>query len=407
MIEQRADTTLSMVRTGTVIQPDLAPVRGDIRQLTGLRGLAALDVVLTHYGIQQLPGVGLFGFGNVAVDLFFCLSSFTLCLVYGAGLQNSLRFGPYAIARVARVYPLFLVTMLVTLWYSVAWKVGDFATATPSVLASQFVRQALLLSEVPLPFWGSEGSWDAPAWSISVEALCYVLAFPLLFALTRQSRRLSTDQTVMLTVLLSAVCYAFFMKNFDPYTNDPFSSRPTQALSLWVPLVRGFTMFGAGWGAYLLYLKQGAVTAFLGAITDTLAVAFLVVIAAEGYGLLPAELVVVVAPFLIVSLMSGRGVTSRILASAPVHFLGVISYSLYLWHLPLRTICVRFWPWPENANLFHRIGYPLALSLIVSTLSFYLMERPARRAIRRLVRPARVASAGHEGTRLTPTPHLG
>ncbi len=404
MTERGVDATLGMVSTGTVIQPDLAPVRGDIRQLTGLRGLAALDVVLTHYGIQQLPGIGLFGFGNVAVDVFFCLSSFTLCLVYGAGLQNPLRFGPYAMARVARVYPLFLVTMLVTLGYSVAWKVGDFATATPTVLATQFVRQAALLSEVPLPFLGAEGSWDAPAWSISVEALCYVLAFPPLFALTRRARRLSTDQTVMLTLLLGAACYVFFTKNFDPYTNDPFSTRPTHVLALWVPLVRGFTMFGAGWGAYLLYLKQGAATAFLGGVTDTLAVAFLAVVAAEGYGLLPAELVVLIAPFLILGLMNGGRVTARILASRPVHFVGVISYSLYLWHLPLRTICVRFWPWAEDANLFHRMGYPLLVTLIVSTLSFYLMERPARRAIRRLVRSPRTTSSVHDGARLKSTP---
>lgn len=407
MTEHGGNATLSMVRTGTVIEPELAPVRGDIRQLTGLRGLAALDVVLTHYGIQQLPGIGLFGFGNVAVDLFFCLSSFTLCLVYGAGLQHPLRFGPYLVARVARVYPLFLLTMLVTLWYAVAWKVGDFATASPSTLASQFFRQALLLSEVPLPFWGPEGSWDAPAWSISVEALCYVLAFPALFALTRRARRLTTDQTVMLTLVLGAACYVFFVKNFDPYVNDPFSTRTTQMLSLWVPLIRGFTMFGAGWGAYLLYLKQGATAAFLGGVTDTLAVAFLAVVAAEGYGLLPAELVVLIAPFLILSLMHGGSVTARILASRPVHFLGVISFSLYLWHLPLRTICVRFWPWAEDANLFHRMGYPLLVSLIVSTLSFYLMERPARRAIRRLVRSPRTAASAHDGSRLKATPLPG
>ena len=403
MVDASDDTTVSMVRTGTVIQPDLAPVRGDIRQLTGLRGLAALDVVLTHYGVQQLPGIGLFGFGNVAVDLFFCLSSFTLCLVYGAGLLNPLRFGPYLIARVARVYPLFLVTMLVTLSYSLAWKVADFPTTTPVTLALQFVRQALLLSDVPLSFWGSEGSWNAPAWSISVEAFCYVLAFPPLFALTRRARRLSTDQTVLLALLLSAVCYVLFILYFDPYVNDPFSTRPAQTWSLWLPLIRGFTMFGAGWAAYLLYLKQGVVVAFFGSITDTLAIAFLVVIAAEGYGLLAAELVVVIAPFLILSLMSGRGVTTRILASHPVHFLGVISYSLYLWHLPLRTICMRFWPWAEDANLFHRIGYPLLVTLIVSTLSFYLMERPARRAIRRLARSPRTPSGVQDGPRLNPT----
>ena len=50
-----------------------APIGGDIRQLTGLRGIAVLDVALRHYGLNEIPGLRLFSFADPAVNLFFCL----------------------------------------------------------------------------------------------------------------------------------------------------------------------------------------------------------------------------------------------------------------------------------------------------------------------------------------------
>jgi peptidoglycan/LPS O-acetylase OafA/YrhL len=361
-------------------------LHGDIRQLTGLRGIVALNVALSHYGLNLIPGFRLFSFAQPAVDLFFCLSGFTLCLVYGAGLPGNLRWRSYIVARVARVYPLFMLTTLVTLWYSLAWQVGAFPQLSRHELLIQFVRQATLLSEIPLPFigpiLGPMGCWNDSAWSISVEAACYVAIFPPLFALTRIARRMDVGTVVLAMVALGAICFVVFIKAFTPNIDDPAYPQPGPSLALWVPLIRGATMFGAGWLAYLLYLAHREAASFIGLITDTLALGFLAVVASEPFGLLSSFTVVIIVPFLVLGLMDGRTITARILASPPIHYLGVISYSLYLWHVPGLSLARRIWPW-QDAQRLHGLLWPLALSLVLSVLSFHVFEMPARRAIKR------------------------
>ncbi len=362
------------------------PLRDDIRQLTGLRGIVALDVTLSHYGLNQVPGLRLLSFANPAVDLFFCLSGFTLCLVYGAGRVGRLPWWSYAVARFARVYPLFLLTTLVTLWYSLGWHVGSFPQRSSSELLIQFIRQATLLSEIPLPsigsFPGPMGCWNDSAWSISVEAACYLAIFPPLFALTRIARRLDVGTTVLAIVALGAVCFVVFAKFFTPNIDDPGFPQPAYSLALWVPLIRGGTMFGAGWLAYLLYLGHREAASFIGTITDTLTLGFLAVVASEWFGLLASSAVVIIVPFLVLGLMNGRTITARILAAPPIHYLGAISYSLYLWHVPGLSLAERLWPWQPGQAL-HGLLWPLALSLALSVVSFHGFEMPARRAIKR------------------------
>ncbi len=362
------------------------PLRGDIRQLTGLRGIVALDVALSHYGLNQIPGLRLLSFANPAVDLFFCLSGFTLCLVYGAGRVGRLRWRAYFVARFARVYPLFLLTTLVTLCYSLAWQVGSFPQHSAADLLIQFVRQATLLSEIPLPSLGpvpgAMGCWNDSAWSISVEAACYVVVFPPLFALTRRARRMDAGAIVLAMVALGAVSFVVFAKLFTPNINDPGYPQPAYSLALFVPLIRGGTMFGAGWLAYLLYFAHREAASFLGTITDTLALGFLAVAASEWFGLLASSAVVIIVPFLILGLMDGRTVTARILAARPIHYLGAISYSLYLWHVPGLSLAERLWPWQPGERL-HGMLWPLALSLALSAVSFHGFEMPVRRAINR------------------------
>src|SRR6185369_7058906 len=84
--------------------------------LDGLRGLAALAVVLFHFNIFFLPQARLpfVGHAYLAVDFFFILSGFVMAHVYGHLLASNwrvhaLQFGR---ARFARLYPLFAVTTL-------------------------------------------------------------------------------------------------------------------------------------------------------------------------------------------------------------------------------------------------------------------------------------------------------
>src|SRR3954454_4755223 len=77
--------------------------RPELRALTGLRGVAATIVALAHFQ-QAFPNDDGILMWHNAVDLFFCLSGFTLSYVYSRG---EFRFASYLTARIARIYPLY------------------------------------------------------------------------------------------------------------------------------------------------------------------------------------------------------------------------------------------------------------------------------------------------------------
>ena len=89
--------------------------RREIRSLTGLRGIAALYVVLFHYldGLSYTTPRNVFlAHGYLAVDLFFVLSGFVMTLTYSGMFQAGSSFALFRIflgRRIARVYPLYFV----------------------------------------------------------------------------------------------------------------------------------------------------------------------------------------------------------------------------------------------------------------------------------------------------------
>src|SRR5690606_3845377 len=168
----------------------LSNFRPDLRILTPLRGIAALWVVIYHFGDQYLPALRpeqaghLVGKGYLAVDLFFMLSGFVLAHVYHADFTrfDPGRYRDFLAARVARLYPLHLLVLLAFVVTAIAGRLFEF------VLTGQFERlpldgahsiTALLANLLMLQgLAAGELSWNYPAWSISVEFFAYLL-FPL------------------------------------------------------------------------------------------------------------------------------------------------------------------------------------------------------------------------------------
>ena len=75
-----------------------------------------------------------------------------------------------------------------------------------------------------------------------------------------------------------------------------------------------------------------------------------------------------------------RGPVSAFLGWKPIYFLGLISYSIYLWHFPIVQIAKQSFKWiPIGYRNLVVDATTLAAVLLISTLSFYLIERPGRR----------------------------
>ena len=124
----------------------------EIRQLTGLRGVAALMVVLGHFPALH-PLANRVSWQTEAVDLFFCLSGVTLGIVYGFGGSKSLPLRGFLVARIARVYPLYLVTLAVAaIGILVGFNLpGSNTTAgtTIGIAGRNFMTQALGVNTWP------------------------------------------------------------------------------------------------------------------------------------------------------------------------------------------------------------------------------------------------------------------
>src|SRR5215467_5726313 len=136
--------------------------------LDGLRGAAAIAVMLFHFNTFFLPQARLpfVGRAYLAVDLFFLLSGFVMAHVYGRLLASNWQahWWEFARARFARIYPVFAIATLVMVIAVALFK-------TPLV---SFTARSLWLQPFLLQQWASDLSWDYPSWSISTEAEAYI-----------------------------------------------------------------------------------------------------------------------------------------------------------------------------------------------------------------------------------------
>jgi peptidoglycan/LPS O-acetylase OafA/YrhL len=367
----------------------MSGVRG-IRQLTGLRGVAALSVALVHLHFDKFAVVRFFEFHDQAVDLFFCLSGFTLSLVYHPGAGN-LPFKRYATARIARIYPLYVLILAVCWWQTVRHLAGS--PLYPATLFwADTARNLLLVNSWPLI--GSGSNWDSPAWSLSVEAFCYALLFPALFALSQRAASLSPAWRLAALAILSFASFIAFSRYWDVQILIARAYAASSQTAYWIPLLRGITLFTAGWLIHGFWRQGGPIAAAAGAACDSVAIAALLILLSAHFGLLPkASLVLLAAPLILGLAVNDRAITSRMLASPPCYFLGEISYALYLIHEPLQNTLRSQYPAMEAAHPDRAMLILIAALLGLSTLSYYGFESPMRALINHRIRPSRLAKS--------------
>jgi peptidoglycan/LPS O-acetylase OafA/YrhL len=168
--------------------------------LDGLRGLAALYVVVYHIFLRAFPGypvvrapfwAGWFAYGRFAVVVFIVLSGFSLALspAYGGWKLDGL--ASFARRRAWRILPAYWAALVFSL--AVAWLIvpppGQGLPTAKSVLVNGLLVQNLVGAPSP----------NRSFWSLAVEAQLYVL-FPLLLLLVRRWGAVAMVATVTLLV---------------------------------------------------------------------------------------------------------------------------------------------------------------------------------------------------------------
>lgn len=341
---------------------------GHLPALTGLRFVLALWVILHHLSgpgqmldgaVHALPYAvyALIRGGYLAVTTFFVLSGFVLAQSYAATEWNGRSLLRYGVGRIARVYPVYLLSLAVVL---------------PFIAADPTPGKAPLVAAHGLLLQGWLGhiavNWNTPAWSLSCEMFFY-LAFPLAALGTL---RMSWRGT--LAVVAAACCLTQVL--WRAGVSDEI--KPVIHLAdflMGIVAARAFELIrqwrrtpGGAW----LYLPC------------LFAAATLIVFPQ----LLPAgiDLNSALRPLnamVLVGFALGGGAAARALSSKPAVYLGKSSYAMYILHVPLLWWYLR-WARMGAAGVQVAAFY-VAMVIAISALVYRFIEEPANRYLRALV----------------------
>ena len=349
----------------TILAHDTKPhYRPDI---DGLRAIAVLAVVLFHIDASLLPG------GFAGVDIFFVISGFLITgnIIKDATSAQGFSWAEFYRRRALRILPVLFVVLFVTLLVGhFILMPDDLSTLSYSSLAALFSAANLYFTYFLDTSYFAEDSSLQPLlhlWSLGVEEQFY-LFWPIILValLTHLSRRWLLSFTLLLTLASFVLAEVLISKEpmFAYYMLPARAGELLIGALLAIWLSRGEVVI-ANWVRLPLGLA-GACLVAISLVWITEDMGF------PGFNALPSTLGAV----LLISAGSGgiSGV-SRVLALRPLALVGLISYSLYLWH------------WPVLA--FYRYVYgvvePLAgamlfgLMLLLSVVSYRWVEIPCRR----------------------------
>jgi peptidoglycan/LPS O-acetylase OafA/YrhL len=323
--------------------------------LTGLRFFLALWVILHHLtgrgqmlegAALALPGpvYALIRGGYLAVTTFFVLSGFVLSRSYAAMRWNRRGLLRYGAGRVARVYPVYLLSLAVVAPFIAA----DRTPGKPPLLAAHALLVQGWLGSLPV-------NWNTPAWSLSCEMFFY-LSFPLAAVLIlrsgwRTALAIAAGTCVMTRLML--------------FCGVPDPVKPLIHLADFLMGIAAARFYecARGRAGWWLYLPAFALSAALIAWPQLLP---------PGVDLNSALRPLNAA--LLVGLAWGGGALAAALSSRAVVYLGKASYAMYILHVPILWWYLRWHG--ASAALY------IALVIAISALVYGLFEEPANRWLR-------------------------
>lgn len=337
---------------------------GHLPALTGLRFFLALWVIIDHlvgpgHAFEPFarmlphPLYMIVRGGYMAVTTFFVLSGFVLARTYGATRLNGRSLWRYGVGRVARVYPVYLLSLLI---------VAPFIVVAKTASKGWLVAMHLALVQGWFVGHYTVG-WNVAAWTLSVEMFFYLM-FPLLIVPLRGAGWWKTLAAAAVACVLTRVLWRMGVSdNLKPLIH-----------------LADFLMGIAASNVFDLLTSRGKAPAGPWLyIPGFLGVATLIAYAPLLPGTL--DLNTAIRPFnalLLVGLGLGGGWIARALSTRPLVYMGKASYAMYILHIPM------LW-WAVGWRMrFATEIYVLAV-LVVAALVYRWIEEPANRYLRGLV----------------------
>lgn len=332
-----------------------------LRQLTFLRFLAAILVVVFHFGRETFPFTAdsILPFieqGSIAVSFFFFLSGVVLALNYMEKSDFSVR--EFFIKRLARLYPLYILAFGATLILGMVF--NDAFPKGGSILLQLFSLHAWLP--------GICLEINYPSWSISVEVFFYLL-FPLILKFMKRMGNTKTTVFIVAFWLLSGLQHYLFSN----YVYDPSSAAIGQFI-LYFPLWHLNTFLtGILCAKYILKKREATQPNLVQArIFYTLGTLVFFLILSTNNGIKPYTHNGLMAPvfFLIIAgLAIDRSILSKFLGNKIFVLLGNASFGIYLLQWPVYICMGAILGMEQLSGMYF---YLYVLSLVLFSVIVYI-----------------------------------
>jgi peptidoglycan/LPS O-acetylase OafA/YrhL len=333
------------------------------REIDGLRAIAVLPVILFHAGIDLFRG------GFVGVDVFFVISGYLITGIIIGDLESDKGFSLYRFyeRRARRILPaLYLVMAVSTLFAWLLLIPDQLENFGQSLVATTLFANNILLA-MTSDYWDitTELKPLVHTWSLSVEEQYYVL-FPLFIAfLWKTARRPVIIATAAMLVLSLAVA--------------EWGARSGNLGNFYLPFGRVWEIFAGSLCAYwhrhhAIAKNDAAAFAGLGMILVSVFAYSEATPFPSLYGVLP-----VLGTALLVLFATSDGMVGRLLGWSPFVWVGLLSYSAYLWHQPVFAFTRAFMKFrPEPVFL----AALTPMIFLLAYLSWRYLETPFRNKAR-------------------------
>ncbi len=339
--------------TNTTYRPDI----------DGLRAIAVLSVVLFHSGISFFPG------GYVGVDVFFVISGYLITSIIINDIdRHSFSLTGFYLRRIRRIIPaLFVVLACSSFAAYLLFMPGEFVAFGKSLIAA-------IASVSNVLFFTEAGYFEGPAelkpllhtWSLGVEEQFYLI-FPLLVLLLT---RIAGKWRMAVILLL-----ALFSLGFSEWAiaKDPSAAFYLAHYRAWELALGGLMTQAPSLRAESRVARESmGILGMLLILTS--------VFTYSDSTRFPGMFAAVPALGAALIIYSGGAVfptmTKRFLSTTPLVFIGLISYSLYLWHWPILVFLKYYLIIPSTTS---QIALALLTIFLLASLSWRLVEQPFRK----------------------------
>lgn len=329
-----------------------------VNSLTSTRAFAAILVVIHHFGRDVFPFKkfpGFFSNGNLAVSYFFVLSGFVLYNVYA---YKDISYKDFIVKRIARIAPVYYLALLLFISLPI------LLHQLPAGFTKQLCFHILFL-QAYIP--GYALTLNGPAWTLSAEMFFYLL-FPVLLLFQQKNKK--TFILSLITLFICSQAIHLWYANHKYLLSDDNID-----LVYFNPLIH-INQFMIGMMGAAIYndTKHKAHYRFM-PVLWMLILYVLVAFRPENLSYQTG----LIAPVFMLFIISIAKNDPPVLNIKPLVLLGEISYGIYILQAPVFSCLDHI-----NSKYFQlRWGYffytALLLLILISLLSYYLIEMPLRK----------------------------